>query len=900
MRSSAILTTAIHLCGVYALSRRDEIVEQAAARTANQYIVEYKTSELAARDVEASLTSLEGIAIRSSFDSPIFQGASVEVADGLDVKGLAALPNVARVWRNEIVALEEAAPGEFFPDDAAAIKYDVYSATGVDRLHAAGILGQGVKVGVIDTGVAYRHPALGGGFGPGFKVAGGWDFVGNGAYPSDPKKPDADPDDQRGHGTHVAGIVAGAGKAWTGVAPNATIFAYKVMGTLDVTDVETLIEALLRAYDDGMDVITISISTPAGGGFADIAWAEVASRIVEQGTVVTMSADNRGDRGLFWIGDGASGRNVIAVASVDANSSASAGFALDFHAADGTKKSVVSGYIGAPKYWPSTIRDWPVIPMNFNTSDPADGCQPYPTGTRNLTNTIPLIRRGTCKFAVKLGHLGALGAQYVMIYNNDDPLLDPATDDAKQTMGLVTAETGKAIIEAVQAGGNVTASFTLDPESPVGMPNPSGGRPSIFTSWGPLYDLTPKPEIAAPGGLIFSTYLNGGYLQMSGTSMATPYVAATAALYIGVHGGGDRSSRPTGFAAQVRRRIITSGVALPWSDGSETDFGMAASVAQVGNGLVNAYKVVKYDTVVDSEPLALKDTANFKGEQKIVVRNGGSSAVTYTVSMSAAGGFEMFNAQGQVKKFTEISPLAMEVDAQVPEPFVLQAGEEKTITVTFANPSSKGWNAKALPTYNGKVLISGSNGEQLSVPYLGMASDLEAEMYPIWATGFPFSKSGTGFVDIKDKAYYTFNLSRTTQDFPKIFTSLRYGSDQVRWDIFEAGWTETSWTWPLVPGTGGYIGPVAEWTQDANYIPGQHNASLVTALPRPAGDRHAAGQFFWLGKLGHNGSQIAPGNYTMRFAALRPFADPAKSESWSLFKTPEIQVRPCPGCVDLP
>lgn len=117
-------------------------------------------SELAARDVEASLTSLEGIAIRSSFDSPIFRGASVEVVDGLDAKGLAALPNVARVWRNEIVAVEEATPGEFFPDDAAAVKYDVYSATGVDRLHTEGVFGQGVKVGVIDTGVAYMHPAV--------------------------------------------------------------------------------------------------------------------------------------------------------------------------------------------------------------------------------------------------------------------------------------------------------------------------------------------------------------------------------------------------------------------------------------------------------------------------------------------------------------------------------------------------------------------------------------------------------------------------------------------------------------------------------------------------------------------------------------------------------------------
>jgi subtilisin family serine protease len=50
---------------------------------------------------------------------------------------------------------------------------------------------------------------LGGGFGPGFKVAGGADLVGDGDWPSSGKVPDSDPHDNIGHGTHVAGIIAG-------------------------------------------------------------------------------------------------------------------------------------------------------------------------------------------------------------------------------------------------------------------------------------------------------------------------------------------------------------------------------------------------------------------------------------------------------------------------------------------------------------------------------------------------------------------------------------------------------------------------------------------------------------------------------------------------------------------
>ena len=151
-----------------------------------------------------------------------------------------------------------------------------------------GARGKGIVVAVIDTGIDYRHWALGQGFGSGFKVAGGYDFVNN----------DGDPRDDSGHGTHVAGIIAGNTEPVVGVAPEATLLAYKVLnreGSGDLSDVIAAVERSMDPNSDGdpsdrADVVNMSLGGP-------LQWDDPLVRAVERaiaaGTVFAISAGNR-------------------------------------------------------------------------------------------------------------------------------------------------------------------------------------------------------------------------------------------------------------------------------------------------------------------------------------------------------------------------------------------------------------------------------------------------------------------------------------------------------------------------------------------------------------------------------------------------------------------------------
>ena len=153
------------------------------------------------------------------------------------------------------------------------------------------VTGQGIRVGIIDSGIDYTHPALGGCFGTGCKVAGGYDFV-NG---------DANPMDDSGHGTHVAGIVAANDTTYMGVAKDATLFAYKVVNEDGVGQVADIILALEAAADpdgnpltdDHLDVITMSLAYRWGGPGGKLS-QEVDRHVTEVGMVIAQAAGNGG------------------------------------------------------------------------------------------------------------------------------------------------------------------------------------------------------------------------------------------------------------------------------------------------------------------------------------------------------------------------------------------------------------------------------------------------------------------------------------------------------------------------------------------------------------------------------------------------------------------------------
>lgn len=434
-----------------------------------------------------------------------------------------------------------------------------------------------------------------------------------------------------------------------------------------------------------MDIITASIGGP--GGWSNNAWAEVADRITHEGVVVTIAAGNSGSAGAFFASSGSSGERVIGVASAESETFPAYPFEATF-SLDGAENTTRAGYLPSTYFFPADIQGWPVVVPNPDFTDPADGCEPYPEGTPRIDGQVALVRRGTCTFAIKQANLQALGARYVLIYNNESPLITPSTTEEGSLIAIITAGAGEAIIKTIQAGGNVTVDFSLNPDTPVGLEYPAGGRPNDFTSWGGTYDLQIKPDIAAPGGSIFSTYVGGGYAVESGTSMACPYVAGVAALYIGAHGGREKHGK--GFAKTLSERIISSGSALPWSTtaAGPVDYTRAAPVAQVGNGLIDAFKVVQYTSSLAFDNIALNDTRYFSRYHDITVKNDGDKDVTYKFSTQPAAGVELarwFDLTTTIRDFrlkslSEITPTDLEPKISLPRDFKLKPGQSKTVS----------------------------------------------------------------------------------------------------------------------------------------------------------------------------------------------------------------------------
>ncbi|KAI0383361.1 subtilisin-like protein [Hypomontagnella monticulosa] len=879
--------------------------------TPRRFIVELKSRAHRAR-VSAKVAELPGLHIVKEFDSDLFPGVSIECESHCNAESLTDTldadedgPVVATVYQSTLMRLlPPAIEGESFSNDATAANYSVHGSTGVEKLHQAGIIGEGATIAIVDSGVQYTHPALGGGIGPNYTVIGGYDLVGD-AWPDAPAEPDNDPMDRFGHGTHVAGIIAGKSEQFVGVAPGAKLLSFKVFGSSGYSNEETVIEGFLKAFESGADIISASLGEDSG--FTSNAWAVLASRMVDQGVVISIAAGNEGENGPFDASNGASGKNVITVGAAEPGAFPAQAFSADFNM-DGQSNKTQIAYIPSSDFFPNTILDWPIRPVSLNSSVENDACDPLPADTASFNGTIALARIGGCDISVKHTNIAAFGAQYILFYNDDRPYQALYTSNKTGLIAAVEARAGKAIVDTVVAGGDVTASFDVDTGHYVGLFNSGGGRPARYTSWGGTYDLALKPDVVAPGTKILSTYPTDKYQVLSGSSMATPYIAGVAALWVGKYGGRAAHAADPTWAKRLTARIMGTARAVPWADWSTspTDYGFWAPTAQVGAGFVDAERVLGYTTELGFEgrKFELNDTAHFTGAHTVDITNHADEPVTYTFSLQDAGGYEAWipavpghpqSFVPSLKLYPDVNPMKMTPGVALPEgEFTVAPGETKTAEFTFMVPESL--NGTNLPVYSGKVLISGDNGEQLGVPYFGVGCDLNQTITNIWDLGgnYPYLTSGVNNPRIEQKSNFTFNLSRDSQDFPKLNTGFAWGTEELRWDIFDGDYTESDWTYPPAVGKNKFVGSATSWNGTWTsqwFTPGQDSEDDIFSFPLYDQPRDKWGIYYWLGRFA-NGSSIQPGSYRFRIATLRPFGDPQVSYDWDVWETPKVTVLP--------
>lgn len=204
--------------------------------------------------------------------------------------------------------------------DVASITYDMpvkssaqsvpygYKMVGAQNLVPATLTGANVKIGVLDSGVDTSHPDLQ------KRIAGGACMMTiinkNGC-------PDSYNDDY-GHGTHVAGIIAANNNTFgtIGVAPSSTLYAIKVLDEYGLGTTSTMIAGVEWAMKQKMDILNVSITTPVN----EIALQEVMQKAYNSGMLIVAAAGNTGapvSGSTSSVEYPAKFESVIAVSSID-------------------------------------------------------------------------------------------------------------------------------------------------------------------------------------------------------------------------------------------------------------------------------------------------------------------------------------------------------------------------------------------------------------------------------------------------------------------------------------------------------------------------------------------------------------------------------------------------------
>ncbi|OAQ62482.1 subtilisin [Pochonia chlamydosporia 170] len=822
---------------------------------------------------------------RMKLDYDLFKGVSVQLHD-IDkahetAAKLADIPAVKAVFPVQLVAVPKpnvewvarhttdekkgllssrAAQTVYANQKFYANKTDAYSPhimTQIDKLHAKGITGKGVKIAVVDTGIDYKHPALGGCFGQGCLVSFGTDLVGDDYTGENTPHPDPDPMDCAGHGSHVAGIIAAQPNIYgfTGAAPGASLGAYRVFGCEGTAGTDVLIAAFNQAYQDGATVITSSVG--GQGGWPEDPWCEVVSRIVEKGVPCTMSAGNSGIAGLFDIGSASSGRGVMAIASFD-NVQTPAFFS-------DAKYQVDNGTNTPFRYAPFVNVTWDsfTLPAWSSSLDPED-CDSFPANTTDLSKYIVLVSI-TCGLPVQFLHAIDKGAKNFVVYGDSHGVENIAIPEdvssAINSASVIDAETGATFINALKNGKKLILEMAR-PKTHLDVVNinntATGGAVSLFSTWGPNWEMDTKPQFGAPGGHILSTIPRamGSYGVWSGTSMSCPQVAGIIALIHEVRGTYD--------PGLIQNLLSTNAKPQLFNDGNKF-YDFLAPVPQQGAGLIQAYDAAYATTLLSPSSLSFNDTDHLTKALEFNLTNSNAKKITYKFTNVPAIAMYFWNFKDSFPNFSDEPVLANATIKFSETSVTLNGGESCVISVSATPP--KGLDADRLALWSGYIAINGTDGTSLSLPYQGLAGSLRDQTTITRAR--LFNSTGNELAPNSTLLLPRQGGASDGDTFPMLGWFLPWGSRKIL----------------------AHIIPLS--TLPPNNLTTEYRG--VKTIGQPSGfpalwQSRGLNGFDFTGRL-DSGYYAPPGRYKVIFRALRIFGNETKEEDWDVVTTPAFFIK---------
>lgn len=629
---------------------------------------------------------------------------------------------------------------------------------GADKLHDQGVRGQGMRIGIIDTGIDYTHSMLGGPgsqalynsinpsefsmFFPNDKVVGGIDLVGtkyntaSAIFEERVPRPDQNPIDEAGHGTHVAGTVAGIGDniiSYDGVAPDAKLYAIKVFGAAGSTSSMVVIAALEYAadpngdmhFDDRLNVVNLSLG--GGKGKPGDLYSQAIDQLTTSGTIVVASAGNSGEVD-YIVGSPSTANSALSVAASIDNMAHN--WQFDSSSFDlGEDNPLVVQTIEGPTTKP--------IAQNIELSGKlvhigTAATDLTPEQINNVRGNVALIDRGVSTFDEKIQRAQAAGAIGVVVANNQAGAAFAMGGTGEFTIPgfMITQAQGDLVKSKMTSGQNVIVRFRHD--TPVVKPELIDTL-TTFSSRGPRnYDSAIKPEIAAPGQQIISAAVGGGaqVTRMNGTSMSSPHMAGVMGLMRQLH--------PDLSSDALKSLVMGSAKTL------KNNSGDAYSVAYQGSGRVQLEQAAQLKFFATPASLSLGETGimgHKKIRRKITLNNVSSETITLTSSLELARGLEV----------------------KAPEQVTIAANSNTEITVEVAMTSDYKHGER-------DAFLAFTNGEQtIHIPMLAVSyklSDISASKLAVYASHE--SESDGAAVDLtlkntgtSDSEVFLFNLLGT-------------------------------------------------------------------------------------------------------------------------------------------